>query len=264
MSISDFPIGPNGTALVTGASRRVGRAVAVELARAGLGLVLTYRSRKDECAETARLAEAAARAAGHTVATACAGLDLADAAASERFAVRLDEARRAKGAALDVIVHNASAYEPTPLAGIEATSVESMHRVEIVSPLLITERLRAGLDASRREGGAAVVFFSDVYALGRARAGFTAYMLAKAAVETLARQLAVELAPKVRVHCVAPGVVMWPEGFPDDAKREILARTPMARAGTPEEAARLVRFLALEATFSTGGTIAIDGGRALR
>jgi pteridine reductase len=57
---------------------------------------------------------------------------------------------------------------------------------------------------------------------------------------------------------------MWPPDFPDETKRVILARTPLGRAGTPEEAARLVRFLVLEATFSTGDTIAIDGGRALR
>jgi pteridine reductase len=264
MSTSDFPIGPNGTALVTGASRRVGRAVAVEFARAGLGLVLTYRTRRAECEVTAREAVEAARAAGHAVSAACMELDLSDTAASERFADEVERARRANGAAIDVLVHNASAYEPSPFSAIDAKAVESMHRIEIVSPLLITARLRGGLEASRREGGAAVVFFSDMYALGRARPGYTAYMLAKASVETLARQLAVELAPKVRVHCVAPGVVMWPDDFTDAHKQEILARTPLARAGTPEEAARLVRFLALEATFSTGGTVAIDGGRGLR
>jgi pteridine reductase len=83
-------------------------------------------------------------------------------------------------------------------------------------------------------------------------------------VQTLARQLAVELAPKVRVHCVAPGVVMWPEDFSEEGKRAILERTPLGRAGTPEEVARLVRFLVMEATYLTGSTIAIDGGRALR
>ena len=312
------PRGPAGTVVVTGASHRVGRAIALEFARLGYGLVLTYRSRPSECAETARRAIEVARAHvpggaeglggahvpgsarvpggaeglgsarvpggaeglgsahvpggaeglgsahGHAITVESVALDLADTAAAERFAEGLAARCRAQGAAIDAIVHNASAYEPTALRGISAAAVESMHRVEVVSPLLVTERLGEALAASRLAGGGAVVFFSDMYAIGRARAGFTPYMLAKAGVETLARQLAVELAPRVRVHCVAPGVILWPEGFPEETKQAILARTPLGRAGTAEEAARLVRFLALEASFMTGGTIAIDGGRGLR
>lgn len=257
-------MGSRGTALVTGASRRVGRAIAVELARSGFGLILTHRARGAECAETARLATDAARAAGHSVETACVALELGDVAGAESFARAVEAARVARGASLDAIVHNASAYEETPLGAIDPAVVERFHRIEVVSPLVITERLRGALASSRIEGGGAVVFFSDVHALGRARRGFAAYNLAKSAVEALARQLAVELAPAVRVHCVAPGVVMWPDDFPEDRKPEILARTPLGRAGTPEEAARLVRFLIVEATYSTGGTITIDGGRSLR
>jgi len=263
-ALSTFPVGSRGTALVTGASRRVGRAVAVELARQGFGLLLTYRSRGSECVGTARMATEAARAAGHAIETACVELDLGDVAGAESFARAVEGARVARGASLDAIAHNASAYEETPLDAIDPAVVESFHRIEVVSPLVITERLRGALASSRLEGGGAVVFFSDIHALGRARPGFAAYNLAKSAVETLARQLAVELAPKVRVHCIAPGVVMWPDDFPEETKAQILARTPLARAGTPEEAARLVRFLILEATYSTGGTITIDGGRSLR
>jgi pteridine reductase len=258
------PRGPAGTVVVTGASHRVGRAIALEFARLGYGLVLTYRSRPSECAETVRRAIEVGSAHGHAIAVESVALDLADTAAAERFAEGLAARCRAQGAAIDAIVHNASAYEPTALRGISAAAVESMHRVEVVSPLLVTERLGEALAASRLAGGGAVVFFSDMYAIGRARAGFTPYMLAKAGVETLARQLAVELAPRVRVHCVAPGVILWPEGFPEETKQAILAHTPLGRAGTAEEAARLVRFLALEASFMTGGTIAIDGGRGLR
>ena len=259
-----YPVGSRGTALVTGASRRVGRAVAVELARQGFGLMLTYRTRGEDCAETARLATEAARAAGHAIETACVALDLGVVAGAESFARAVEAARAARGASLDAIVHNASAYEETPLRAIDPAVVESFHRIEVVSPLVITERLRGALASSRLEGGGAVVFFSDIHALGRARPGFAAYNLAKSAVDTLARQLAVELAPNVRIHCVAPGVIMWPDDFPEDMKAEILARTPLARAGTPEEAARLVRFLIVEATYSTGGTVTIDGGRSLR
>ena len=266
MPIPEFPTGPRGTVLVTGASHRVGRAIALELARSGFGLALTYRSREAECHATARSCEEVARAAGHAVRTSVSSLDLGDSGGVVAFAESIRA--RAGGRAIDAIVHNASVYEGTDLVGCDAASlahaVESAHRVEVTSPLVLTHALRAELARSSLAGGGAVVLFSDIHALGRARAGFTPYMLAKAAVATLARQLAVELAPAVRVHCVAPGVVLWPEGFPEDTRRAILERTPLARAGTPDEAAKLVRFLITEASYSTGDVVTIDGGRGLR
>jgi len=236
--------------------------VALELASRGFSLLLTHRSRRTECEETAALARESARAAGFAIEARVDFLDLADRRCAESYAGSVREALGE--AALDAIVHNASSYEETPLGSLSFDAVEAMHRIEVVSPLMLTALLRESLGRSSIEGGGAVVFFGDMFALGRARPGFTGYMLAKASVETLARQLAVELAPAVRVHCIAPGVILWPDGFPDEAKRTILARTPLGRAGTPEDAARLVRFLVLEAPFMTGETIALDGGRALR
>ena len=169
--------GPAGTVVLTGASHRVGRAIALEFARLGYGLVLTYRSRPSECAETARRAievggahvpggarvpggteglgsarvpggaEGLGSAHGHAITVESVALDLADTAAAERFAEGLAARCRAQGAAIDAIVHNASAYEPTALRGISAAAVESMHRVEVVSPLLVTERLGEALAA---------------------------------------------------------------------------------------------------------------------
>jgi len=236
--------------------------VAVELAASGFGLFLTYHARREECERTAALAVEAARSAGRSITVRVDPLDLADQASVDGYAAQVRAALG--GGALDALVHNASRYEETPLGSLTAGAVESMHRVEVVSPLLLTVALRDHLARSSLRGGGSVVFFGDMFALGRARPGFTGYMLAKASVETLARQLAVELAPAVRVHCIAPGVILWPEAFPEDAKAAVLARTPLGRAGTPEDAARLVRFLALEAPFMTGETIALDGGRALR
>ena len=264
MPITEYPRGPRGTAVVTGASHRVGRALALELARSGMGLVLTYLTRAAECAETARRAVDAGRAAGHTITAACTSLDLGDVGAVEGFASTVERARRACGGSLDALVHNASTYLATPIDAIDAAALELANRIEVVSPFVLTVRLRAALQSSALPGGGAVVCFSDIHALGRARPGFGAYNLAKSGVAALARQLAVELAPAVRVHCVAPGVVLWPDHFPDAEKAAILARTPLGRAGTPEEVATLVRFLVLEASYSTGETISIDGGRALR
>lgn len=259
----ELPRGPRGCALVTGASHRVGRAIAIELAQAGFGLVLTYRTRSSACRETARFCVEAAHARGHQIDASVAALDLSDAVGTERFGREL-AARSRASRPIDLVVHNASMYQSAAFGSITLEEFERTQRVEIVSPLLLTQSLREALEASQLAGGASVVFFSDIHALERARPGFTPYLISKSGVATLARQLAVELAPRVRVHCIAPGVILWPDDFPDAAKEAILARTPLGRAGTAEDAAKLVRFLALEAPSMTGETIYLDGGRALR
>jgi len=235
----------------------------MELADAGFGLLLTYRTRADACIETARVCVERAAARGHTIEVETAALDLVDAHSTQQFAHELAERARVSSP-IDVVVHNASSYEPEPFGSITLEGFERTQRVEVVSPLLLTQALRGAMEPSQLSGGASVFFFSDIHALERARPSFTPYLIAKSGVAALARQLAVEMAPKVRVHCIAPGVILWPDDFPESTKEAILARTPLGRAGTPEDAARLVRFLALEAPNMTGETIYLDGGRALR
>lgn len=239
-------------ALVTGGARRVGRATALELAAAGFDLVLTFRT-------SAREAEAlCAELRGQGAEATALALDLADPRSVASVVAAVGAGR------LDAIVHNASVYRPTPLATLSDADLDEAFRVEVSGPAILTRELAGRLAQSSLPGGGAVVLYSDIHALDRARPGFAAYLVAKAAVKTLAECLAVELAPRVRVHCIAPGVVQWPEGFPEETKARILERTPLGRAGTPEECARLVRFLVAEASYLTGGTIRIDGGRSLR
>ncbi len=260
------PRPPRARVLVTGASRRVGRATVLELAHAGVEPVLTFRAREDECRATAREAEEAARAAGFAVEPLVLRLDLCDTASVDAFLAALAPTVERRG--LDAIVHNASDYIVSPLDACDrpalAALMDRAHRAEAVAPATITLALRGALAKSAVAGGGAVVFFSDIYALGKPRAGYLAYTVAKAGVRAMAEQLAVELAPEIRVHCVAPGVVAWAEGMDEATKAAVLSRTPLGRAGTPEDAAKLVRFLILEAPYLTGGTIAVDGGRSLR
>jgi pteridine reductase len=89
-------------------------------------------------------------------------------------------------------------------------------------------------------------------------------MMSKAALHQAVQQMAAELAPAVRVNAVLPGVVAWPEDMPAERREALLARIPLQRAGTPEDVARLVRFLCTEAPFITGALIPVDGGRSIR
>lgn len=249
------PDGRRPVAVVTGGSKRVGLAIATALARAGCDLVITYLHSADDAAH------AADELCQLGVAVRTVRVDLGDPAETDRVGGELaGELKR-----VDVLVHNASVYEKTPLEAMEAPDAERAWRVNALAPLLLTRRLAPRLKESPLPAGGSVVAMLDIHALGLSRAGYSAYAMSKAALAEMVRSLARELAPDVRVNGVAPGVVSWPETGPESRERfqaEYLARVPLGRAGEPEEAAEAVRWLALDAAYVTGQIIRVDGGRS--
>ena len=114
-----------------------------------------------------------------------------------------------------------------------------------------------------REARGAIVNLVDIYA-ERPLAEHPLYCMAKAALAAMTRSLALDLGPDVRVNGVAPGAVMWPsDGKPYDDQQAMLARTPLQRAGSPEDVAGTVLWLLRDAPFVTGQIIRVDGGRTL-
>lgn len=254
--VSAMPGGLRPHALVTGGARRVGRAIALCLAKAGCDVSITYSTSEDEARATvAEIEKLGARARAFQ-------LDLADAAAVEAFPARL----KAEHATLDILVNSASSYSPSPLSTLSAQRVERDYRVNAVAPLLLSARLAPFLSKSTLPGGGAIVAMADLHAMGRPRKDFASYSMSKAALVEMVRSLARDLAPLVRVNAVAPGVVAWPEsGHESDpaAQAAYLARVPLGRAGTPDDAAEVVRWLALDARYTTGEIVRVDGGRWL-
>jgi len=244
-------------ALVTGGARRVGRAICLELARHGCDILLSRNT------GAAAAEDAAASIATLGVEARVAPLDLADPAAAAAWAG--DLARELPR--LDILVHNASTYEPSPVGALDLAQATRQMRVNALAPLGLSAALAPLLSRSALAGGGAIVAMLDIHAEGLPRADHAAYAMSKAALGALVRSLALDLAPAVRVNGVAPGVVQWPAHGRDadsDVQRRYLSRVPMGRAGTPEEAARAVAFLALEATYTTGEVLRVDGGRSLR
>ncbi len=244
-------------AIVTGGAKRVGAATCRALASSGFDIVLTYRSSKDAAVEHARKLE-------QSGVLACAiPLNLNQHESVESFlGDTFQNLPR-----LDVLVHNASQYEPTPIDSLTAESLESHARVNALAPALISAQLAPKLSTSDLPGGGAIVAMCDIHAMGRPRKDFLAYAISKAAITEMVRTLARELAPHVRVNGVAPGVVAFPEsGYESDPEmqRQYLSRVPLERSGTPEDAAEVVRWLAVDATYITGEIIRVDGGRWLR
>jgi pteridine reductase len=238
------------TALVTGASRRVGAAIARRLHAGGASLVLHYRSAE---ADTAAL-EAELNAARPKSAARVKAELLAPIAPRALIAAALESFGR-----LDVLVNNASSFFPVALGAVEASHWEELIGSNLRAPLFIAQEAAPHL----AKAGGAIVNIVDIHA-ERPLKGYPVYSIAKAGLAALTRSLAIELAPAVRVNGVAPGAIAWPDDgqFPGAERERIVATTPLGRTGAPEDIAQAVHFLAC-APFVTGQILAVDGGRSI-
>ncbi len=236
-------------ALVTGAARRVGKAIALHLAARGFHVAFTYRSSQREASELRDQIIACGRRALAIRA------DLTELpTATDSIAAQM----AAFSPTLDLLVNNASLYVPDDLA--DATQIGRLSAIHVEAPLLLSHRLRPALAAA--PAGGCIVNMLDLMGQ-RPMKGYLRYCASKAALANLTRGLAKELAPAIRVNGIAPGVVDWPDDYPENEKAAYLKKVPLGRAGTPEDVARLVYFLAVDATYITGQTINLDGGRSI-
>ena len=244
-------------AIVVGAARRVGRAVALEFAARGWDLELTVRPGGSPGEQVADECLRRAAGSGHRIAVGLRQLALDDLGAVERFG-------RLERGAVDALVLSASGYAHTPFGTIAASDAEREIRTNAVAPLLLCQALAPALARSALPGGGAVVAFGDIHAAGRPRRSRAPYLMSKAALHAMVEALAVELAPAVRVNAVLPGVVAWPDDAPAGERAAYESRIPLARPGTPEDAARMVRTVIEDMPYVTGSLLRLDGGRWLR
>ncbi|MGB3269414.1 MAG: pteridine reductase [Rhodanobacter sp.] len=237
-------------ALITGAARRVGAVIARTLHAAGYDLALHYRHSVDEARALAEELQASRARSVLPVQA-----DLADPAAPASSI----ESVVAHYGRLDALVNNASAFFPTPVGDATQAQWETLFASNARAPFFLSQ---AALPALREARGS-IVNLVDIYA-ERPLADHPLYCMAKAALAAMTRSLALDLAPEIRVNGVAPGAVMWPnDGKPYDDQQAMLARTPLKRAGTPEDVAATVLWLLRDAPFVTGQIIRVDGGRTL-
>jgi pteridine reductase len=238
------------TGLVTGGARRVGAAIARRLHAAGANVLIHYR---DSDADADRLVGELNAARAKSAQKVKAEL-LAPIAPKALLGAALEGFGR-----LDLLVNNASSFFPVALGAIEASHWEELIGSNLRAPLFIAQQ--AAPELAKNEG--AIVNIVDIHA-ERPLKGYPVYSIAKAGLAAMTRSLAIELAPRVRVNAVAPGAIAWPDdGQFDPAERErIVATTPLARIGGPEDIAQAVHFLAC-AGYVTGQIVAVDGGRSI-
>jgi pteridine reductase len=237
-------------ALVTGGARRVGAAIARRLHSAGASVLVHYR---DSEADAARLVAELNAERPKSAAKVKAEL-LAPVAPRALVGTALDGFGR-----LDFLVNNASTFFPVAVGAMEPSHWEELIGSNLRAPLFIAQQAAAEL----AKNGGSIVNIVDIHA-ERPLKGYALYSIAKAGLAAMTRSLALELAPSVRVNGVAPGAIAWPEDgqFPDAERARILATTPLARVGSPEDVARAVHFLAC-APYVTGQILAVDGGRSI-
>jgi pteridine reductase len=235
-------------ALVTGAARRIGAALATAFHAAGARVAVHYR-RSQAAAEALVASLNASRADSARAFRA----DLADPAACDTLVVQVV---RAFGR-LDVLVNNASTFYPTPVGTITPDQFDDLVGSNLRAPLFLSQAAAAAL--SKHEG--LILNIGDIHGL-RPLAGHAVYCAAKAGLLMLTRSLARELGPAIRVNAIAPGPVMWPERGVDAALRErIVARTALKRSGSADDVAKAALYFATGAPFVTGQVLAVDGGR---
>jgi len=241
---------PRPVALITGASRRVGAVVARILHAAGYDLALHYRHSSDEADALAKDLEQQ-----RPNSTLLLQADLANLAALPSLIEKL----LAHFGRLDALINNASAFYATPLDSATPTQWNELFASNAQAPFFLTQAAIPAL----REARGGIVNMLDIYA-ERPLAGYTLYCMAKASLAAMTRSLALELGPDIRVNGIAPGAVLWPaEGKSDEEQNELLSRTPLKRAGTPEDVASAILWLLRDAHYTTGQVVHVDGGRTL-
>jgi 3-oxoacyl-[acyl-carrier protein] reductase/pteridine reductase len=235
------------SALVTGGARRIGREIALALAKAGADVAITYRRSRAEAEETAREIE-----------------NLGCRALAVECDVRSEASVRAAIAAivgqfgqLDVVVNNAAVFESVPLEHISLEQWDAVFETNARGPFLVAREALASLRAVHGR-------IVNIGSLGGLHAwgGHGHYCASKAALHMLTQAMAKAFAPEVSVNCVAPG---WIDGYgrSEDEAARFAARTPLLRNGSAEDVAQAVLFFAAGPGFVTGQILVVDGGLGL-
>jgi pteridine reductase len=236
-------------ALITGGAKRVGRAIVYRMADAGFDIAFTYLS----SAADAQNLVAELKSKGRKALAIKADLTDPPEAISQITAAWKQTFTR-----IDLLVNSASIYEPGTLSQTDSAQIRRAYAIHVESPLLLCKEFADPL----RQSNGRIINMVDLQA-EKPLPNYIAYCASKAALLNLTLSLARELAPQVTVNGIAPGVVEWPKNFPETEQKKYLRRVPLARAGTPQDVAELVYFLATAGSYITGQIIHLDGGRSI-
>ena len=233
--------------LITGAAKRIGAELARLFSSKGFACIIHYNNSKKEAESLSRLLNENSPARCYTVQG---NLNSPDTVAKiSEFCYELGR--------LDVLINNASSFYPTPLEQCDQSQWDDLINSNLKSPFFIAQALAPLLKKSK----GSIINISDMHAR-QALINHPIYTIAKAGNIAMTKTLAKELAPEIRVNSVAPGAILWPEHETDDIDKQqsVLSKVPLGRLGTESDIAKTTYFLAVDAEYMTGQTIAVDGG----
>jgi pteridine reductase len=238
----------NKLALVTGAGVRVGRAIALALADAGMNVAVHYAHSSKEADDTVAEIRKRGRKA-------------------ESFAAALDRPGEpekliagvvSKMGAPDLLVNSAAIMQRTPVGEVTYEQWDATMSLNLRAPFFLAQ---AAAKVMRPRGGV-IINIADLAAF-ETWSGYIPHSISKAGVVQMTRALAHALGPEIRVNAIAPGVVLLPEGWAEDSAKHLIETTPLKRLGTPDDVTQALLYL-VRADFVTGETIIVDGGRHVR
>jgi pteridine reductase len=236
-------------ALVTGAGKRIGRAIALKLAERGAVAAIHYRNSRAEADEgVARIVAAGGRAQAFPA-------DLESVAAIERMVADII----ATFGRIDILVNSASVFYRKPLQELTERDWDINLDTNLKAPFFLA---KAAAVAMRSQGAGKIVNIGD-WAGVRPYNNYLPYTVSKAGLIGLTRSLAKALAPEVQVNCVAIGPVMPPEDYGEEEVERLRRATLTKSIGSPEDVARAVLFFCEGTDFATGATLMLDGGRLI-
>lgn len=240
------------TVLVTGGARRIGAATVMRLHAAGCNVAIHFNIAIDDAVSLA--------ASLNGLRADSAFLVKADLLNTNALQEMVGQVVRRFGR-LDALINNASSFFPTDLDKLNETQWNDLIGTNLKAPLFLSQAAAPFL----LKTNGCIVNIVDIHA-ELPMPGHLMYNVAKAGLAGLTRALATELAPRVRVNGVAPGPILWPESneWEDvDRHRKIIERTLLKRIGEPDDIAKTVQFLILDAPYITGQIITVDGGRSI-
>ncbi|MGE5849053.1 MAG: SDR family NAD(P)-dependent oxidoreductase [Candidatus Methylomirabilota bacterium] len=235
-------------ALVTGAARRVGRAIALALAERGAELVIHYLDSEREAQEVLALAK---QAGGKPVAV------RGDVSVSADVSRIVETALQAFGR-IEILVNNAAIFYRTPFEKVTEEDWDLFLDVNLKGPFLLSRKVG---EIMIRQGRGKIINLADI-AGTKVWAEYIPYSVSKAGLIALTKGLAKALAPAVQVNAIAPGAVLLPDSTTPDERERAIRRIPLDRLGSPEDIARAAVYL-IENDFITGEVLTVDGGQHL-
>ena len=237
-------------ALITGAAKRVGAAIARQLHADGYQIVIHHHTSIDEAYQLEKDLNKKRPNSAFTIKQ-----DLAEKNAASKL-IRMVVNKIGQ---IDLLVNNASIFFETPLQ--QGSSIENswdlLHTINVRIPYFLSLEAIPFL----RKSQGSIVNITDIHS-EKPRRNFSAYCSSKAALVAVSNSLALDLAPDIRVNCVAPGAIIWASTENHTVQEDVIGSTPLARIGNPFDIAQAVSYLA-KAEYVTGHVLNVDGGRTL-